>query len=190
MAVTVLACHLSNIVINSSDSPNGRKCKYTGQSVRAIPIRVLTVGKKRDRGVQLIVDEYKDKLQHYCSIDDVLIRSNPKNARDVKAQIEEEDCAVVNLIKSNDWVVILDEHGLDVSSERLAELIGDAGLTGASKMIFCIGGPYGHGRQLRQRANLSIKLSSLVLNHQIALVVLMEQLYRAWTILKGQKYHH
>uniref|UniRef100_A0A803LYS9 RNA methyltransferase n=1 Tax=Chenopodium quinoa TaxID=63459 RepID=A0A803LYS9_CHEQI len=116
-------------ITTAIDSPNGRKCKYTGQSVRAIPIRVLTVGKKRDRGVQLIVDEYKDKLQHYCSIDDVLIRSNPKNARDVKAQIEEEDCAVVNLIKSNDWVVILDEHGLDVSSERLAELIGDAGLT-------------------------------------------------------------
>ncbi|KAL2897943.1 putative RNA methyltransferase At5g10620 [Bienertia sinuspersici] len=157
---------------------------------RAIPIRVMTVGKKRSPGVQLIVDEYKDKLQHYSSIDDVLIRSNPKNARDVKAQIEEEDLAVINLIKSNDWVVILDEQGLDVGSERLAELIGDAGLTGASRIIFCIGGPYGHGRNLRERANLSIKLSSLVLNHQIALIVLMEQLYRAWTILKGQKYHH
>ncbi|XP_048495003.1 putative RNA methyltransferase At5g10620 isoform X1 [Beta vulgaris subsp. vulgaris] len=195
--ITLLARHLP-INLTSSDTPDGRKCKYTGQSVRAIPIRVLTVGKKRSRGVQLIVDEYKDKLQNYCSVDDVLVRSNPKNARDVKAQIEEEDFAVVNLIKSNDWVVILDEHGLDVGSERLAELIGDAGLTGASRMTFCIGGPYGHGIQLQQRANLSIKLSSLVLNHQIALVVLMEQLYsltefymfRAWTILKGQKYHH
>ncbi|KNA22391.1 hypothetical protein SOVF_034400 [Spinacia oleracea] len=190
MAVTLSARHLPTNIISSSDSSNGRKCKYTGQSVRAIPIRVLTVGKKRSLGVQLIVDEYKDKLQPYCSIDDVLIRSNPKNARDVKAQIEEEDSAVVSLIKSNDWVVILDEHGLDVGSERLAELIGDAGFTGASRMLFCIGGPYGHGRQLRQRANQSIKLSSLVLNHQVALVVLMEQLYRAWTILKGQKYHH
>ena len=51
-------------------------------------------------------------------------------------------------------------------------------MQGASRLLFCVGGPYGHGRQLRQRANLSMKLSSLVLNHQIALVVLMEQLYR------------
>ncbi|KAK2979105.1 hypothetical protein RJ640_005856 [Escallonia rubra] len=75
-------------------------------------------------------------------------------------------------------VVMLDEHGLDVGSQQMAELIGDAGNTGASSLLFCIGGPYGHGRQLRERANISIKLSSLVLNHQIALVVLVEQLYR------------
>ncbi|CAK9149843.1 unnamed protein product [Ilex paraguariensis] len=53
----------------------------------------------------------------------------------------------------------------------------DFDITGTSSLLFCIGGPYGHGRQLRERANISIKLSSLVLNHQVALVVLMEQLY-------------
>ncbi|XP_059642287.1 putative RNA methyltransferase At5g10620 [Cornus florida] len=169
--------------------PGGR-CKYTGQSVRALPIRILTVGKNRSRGVQLIVDEYTEKLKHYCRVEDVQIRSNPKNARDVMAQIEHEDMALMYLIKSDDWVVMLDEHGLDIKSEQMAELIGDAGNTGASSLLFCIGGPYGHGRQLRERANVSIKLSSLVLNHQIALAVLVEQLYRAWTILKGQKYHH
>ncbi|KAA8519068.1 hypothetical protein F0562_013324 [Nyssa sinensis] len=112
------------------------------------------------------------------------------NARDVMAQIEHEDMAFMYLIRSEDWVVLLDEHGRDIRSEQMAELIADAGNTGSSSLLFCIGGPYGHGRQLRKRANVSIKLSSLVLNHQIALVVLMEQLYRAWTILKGQKYHH
>ncbi|XP_028113122.1 putative RNA methyltransferase At5g10620 isoform X2 [Camellia sinensis] len=174
----------------------GRQCKYTGQSVflmrgqRALPIKILTVGRTRSQGVQLIVDDYIEKLKCYCRIEDVRIRSNPKNSRDVKAQVEHEDMAVMHLIRSDDWVVMLDEHGLDIESEQMAELIGDAGNTGASSLLFCIGGSYGHGRQLRQRANLSIKLSSLVLNHQIALVVLMEQLYRAWTILRGQKYHH
>ncbi|KAL5699515.1 23S rRNA (pseudouridine(1915)-N(3))-methyltransferase [Ranunculus cassubicifolius] len=85
---------------------------------------------------------------------------------------------------------MLDENGLDIGSIEMAELLGDAGNTGSSALTFCIGGPYGHGKQLRERANVTIKLSSMVLNHQIALVVLMEQLYRAWTILKGQKYHH
>ncbi|GAB4837710.1 hypothetical protein Ancab_002563 [Ancistrocladus abbreviatus] len=166
------------------------QCKYTGQSVRAVPIRVITVGKKRTRGVQLLVDEYAEKLKYYCSFDVVQIRSNPRNAHDVKAQIVDDDMAVINLIRSDDWVVMLDEGGHEMSSELMAELVGDAGMTGASRFLFCIGGPYGHGKELRKRADRSIKLSSLTLSHQIALVVLMEQLYRAWTILKGQKYHH
>ncbi|XP_050266160.1 putative RNA methyltransferase At5g10620 isoform X7 [Quercus robur] len=141
-----------------------RQCKYTGQSVRVVPIRILTVGKKRSPGVQLIVDEYIRKLNRYCTVDDVQIRSNPRNASDVSAQVDDEDTAMMSIIRSDDW--------------------------GASRLSFCIGGPYGHGRQLRERANISIKLSTLVLNHQIALLVLMEQLYRSWTILKGQKYHH
>ncbi|XP_038896821.1 putative RNA methyltransferase At5g10620 isoform X2 [Benincasa hispida] len=161
-----------------SASPSGGGCKYTGQSVRAVPIRVLTVGKKRSRGVQLLVDEYIEKLKNYCHIEDVLLRSNPRNARDPRAQVDDEDMAVVNLLKSDDWVVMLDENGKEMSSEQMADLVADAGTTGASRLSFCIGGPYGHGQQLRQRANLSIKLSSMVLNHQIALLVLMEQLYR------------
>ncbi|CAN4105210.1 unnamed protein product [Withania somnifera] len=96
----------------------------------------------------------------------------------------------MGLIRPDEWVVMLDERGHDVGSEQMASLIGDAGNKGASSLFFCIGGPYGHGRQLRESANISVKLSSLVLNHEIALVVLIELLYRGWTILKGQKYHH
>ncbi|XP_051137198.1 putative RNA methyltransferase At5g10620 isoform X2 [Andrographis paniculata] len=196
----------------------GKQCKHAGQSrlclQRPLPIRILTVGKKRSAGVQLIVDEYIEKLKHYCPVVDVRVKSNPRNARhprfvtwtgllpslamdinentnlDVRAQIDHEDMAVMDLIKSSEWVVMLDERGLDVGSEQIASIIADAGNSGALSITFCIGGPYGHGRQLRERANASIKLSSLVLNHEIALVVLAEQLYRAWTILKGQKYHH
>ncbi|RZC89327.1 hypothetical protein C5167_029230 [Papaver somniferum] len=173
-----------------SSPPGGRQSKYSGQAVRALPIRILTVGRKRSQGVQLLVDEYKDKLKLYCNFEDILIRSNPKNTSNVKAQIEGEDALVMQHIKSGDWVVLLDEHGLDIGSEQMADMVGDAGNSGSSTLSFCIGGPYGHGRQVRERANVTIKLSSMVLNHQIALVVLLEQLYRAWTILKGQKYHH
>ncbi|KAK9210734.1 hypothetical protein WN943_000107 [Citrus x changshan-huyou] len=145
---------------------------------RALPIRVITVGKKRSLGVQLVVDEYIGKLKYYCKVEDLQLRSNPKNTGDVKAQIKDEDMAVMNIISSDDWVVMLDENGLDIGSEQMAELMGDAGSTGASRISFCIGGPYGHGPKMRERANISIKLSSMVLNHQIALLVLVEQLYR------------
>uniref|UniRef100_A0A0E0H5P7 Plastid lipid-associated protein/fibrillin conserved domain-containing protein n=1 Tax=Oryza nivara TaxID=4536 RepID=A0A0E0H5P7_ORYNI len=139
---------------------------------RAMPMRVLTVGKKRSRGAQLIVEEYKEKLGYYCDIEDTLIKSNPKLTSDVKVQVEAEDMAMMLQLKPEDFVVVLDENGKDVTSEQVADLVGDAGNT------------------VRERADATIRLSSMVLNHQVALIVLMEQLYRAWTIIKGQKYHH
>ncbi|KAI5011248.1 hypothetical protein ZWY2020_013385 [Hordeum vulgare] len=168
----------------------GRRSKYTGQSVRVMPMRVLTVGKKRSQGTQLLLEEYKEKLGHYCDVEDTLIKSNPKLTSDVKVQIEAEDASMMQQLKAEDFVVVLDENGKDLISEQIADLIGDAGNTGSSRLIFCIGGPYGLGEQVRERADATIRLSSLVLNHQVALIVLMEQLYRAWTIIKGQKYHH
>ncbi|XP_072969670.1 putative RNA methyltransferase At5g10620 [Typha angustifolia] len=167
-----------------------RRSKYSGQSIRSIPMRILTVGKKRSQGIQLLVEEYKEKIKYYCSIEDILIRSNPKITSDVKAQIEAEDTVMMQQIKPEDLVVMLDENGKDIVSEQMADLVGDAGSTGSSRITFCIGGPYGHGSQVRERADVTIRLSSMVLNHQVALVVLLEQLYRAWTIIKGQKYHH
>uniref|UniRef100_A0A0A9D2W5 RNA methyltransferase n=1 Tax=Arundo donax TaxID=35708 RepID=A0A0A9D2W5_ARUDO len=168
----------------------GRRSKYSGQSVRVMPMRLLTVGKKRSRGTQLLVEEYKEKLGYYCDFEDTLIKSNPKLTSDVKVQVEAEDTAMMQQLKPEDFVVVLDENGKDVISEQIADLIGDAGNTGSSTLTFCISGPYGLGLQVRGRADATIRLSSLVLNHQVALIVLMEQLYRAWTIIKGQKYHH
>ncbi|CAN6583551.1 unnamed protein product [Malus baccata var. baccata] len=152
--------------------------KYAGQAVRAIPIRLKISKGKRDRKA----------YNSYCCVDDVHVRKNHKNARDSKAQLDHEGNAV------DDWFVILClshvllyEHEKDIGSEQMAELAGDAGKMRLS--LFCIGGPYGLGKELRERADVSIKLSSMVLNHQIALVLLVEQLYRSWTTLKGQKYH-
>nr|GME01425.1 putative RNA methyltransferase At5g10620 [Ipomoea batatas] len=76
MATTSFAVHPKQPIPSQ-----GKRCKYVGQSVRALPIRILTVGKKRSPGVQLIVDDYLEKLRHYCCVDDVRIKSNPKNAR-------------------------------------------------------------------------------------------------------------
>ncbi|GKV45066.1 hypothetical protein SLEP1_g52191 [Rubroshorea leprosula] len=190
MAISISACATPHWINTSIRSV--KQCKFIGQSVSALPIRIITVGKKRSPLPRCPVAGRwdVDKVRNYCPVDAVLIWSNPKNAREVRAQVDDEDMAVMNHIRSDDWVVMLDEHGLDIGSERFAELVGDAGSKGASRLLFCIGGPCGHGRQIQERANISVKLSSMVLNHQIALLVLVEQLYRSWTVLKGQKYHH
>ncbi|XP_076920031.1 putative RNA methyltransferase At5g10620 [Bidens hawaiensis] len=179
----------NNRVLNSGAKTRGSK--YAGQSVKPLPIHILTVGKTRSPGVQLILKDYMDKLKPYCPVHDLRIRSNPKNSTEPRVQIENEETGFMNFIKQDDWVVMLDENGVDMRSEEVADMIGDVGSKASgSRLVFCIGGAYGHGMKLRERANVKLKLSSLVLNHEIALVVLVEQLYRAWTILKGQKYHH
>ncbi|KAJ9540286.1 hypothetical protein OSB04_026792 [Centaurea solstitialis] len=185
-------CVFTTVNMKNHQAPDSgakaRGSKYTGQSIKPIPIHILTVGKTRSPGVQLIVKDYMEKLKPYCPVNDLRIRSNPKNSIDARVQVENEETGFMNFIKPDDWVVMLDENGKDLKSEEMADLIGDAG--SGSRLVFCIGGAYGHGMKLRERANVKVKLSSLVLNHEIALVVLVEQLYRAWTILKGQKYHH
>ncbi|CAK9861110.1 unnamed protein product [Sphagnum jensenii] len=160
------------------------------RSTRALPMRVITVGKARSIGVQNIALEYTKKIQHYCQFEDVQVRSNPKNTRDVRAQIASEGEYVMRLISAKEWLVLLDEHGKEVTSEQFADLMADASDTGARALVFCIGGPFGHGPQLHARANITVKLSSMVLNHQLAFVVLLEQIYRGWTILRGENYHH
>jgi 23S rRNA (pseudouridine1915-N3)-methyltransferase len=96
---------------------------------------------------------------------------------------------VLKTIAPTEHVILLDERGREVSSYDFADIIARAGDDG-TPLTFCIGGPYGHGDAMRSRANDSIRLSRLVLNHQVAVVVLLEQLYRGWAIARGEPYHH
>ncbi|MCO5589220.1 hypothetical protein L7F22_043186 [Adiantum nelumboides] len=75
-------------------------------------------------------------------------------------------------------VVLLDERGEEVTSEQFASLIEDAGSRMPTALVFCVGGPYGHAGDVVERSNRSVSLSSMVLNHQVALIVLLEQVYR------------
>ncbi|GBG75887.1 hypothetical protein CBR_g21129 [Chara braunii] len=170
--------------------PDSQTSDYGRLMERALPIRLIHVSKGQSMGAKVLTQEYAEKLSRYCGFDEVQIRPNPKNVSDANLQVEHEAERVMRLLKPRDWVIALDERGRTITSEQLADLIADAGDSGWLGLAFCIGGPYGHGADIIARANDKIKLSSLVLNHEIARVVLMEQLYRAWTILRGENYHH
>lgn len=93
-------------------------------------------------------------------------------------------------ITPQEYVVVLDERGKDLTSEGLADLLAMVGEEHAAGVVFAVGGAYGHSDAVRQRADRVVKLSSCVLNHAVAQVVLLEQVYRAYTILRGEPYHH
>ena len=143
-----------------------------------------------------LVTEWLDKARRYARVEEVRLPVNPQRAKnDNGAATRAEGERVLKHLAASDFVVLLDERGKAPSSEKLAELVAEAGercggSSSSSSLAFVVGGPFGHARAVRERADASISLSSLVLNHAVARVVLAEALYRAYTILKGVPYHH
>ncbi|KAG2501580.1 hypothetical protein HYH03_000085 [Edaphochlamys debaryana] len=154
-----------------------------------MPIRVITVSKENSKGSQLMAKELLEKVERYAPVTTLAIKPNPRNSTDPAVQRETEGERVLKALDGRDFVVVLDERGQEVKSEDMAKLVAAAGEEGRP-LVFCIGGPYGHSDAVRARADRMIRLSALVLNHQVAVVVLLEQLYRGWTILRGVPYHH
>lgn len=94
------------------------------------------------------------------------------------------------VLPSRGRLVVLDERGVDRDSLAFAALVGGAADDGVTGLVFALGGPYGHDPGLRARADVTVRLSALVMNHAVARVVVLEQLYRACTIRAGEPYHH
>ena len=155
-------------------------------AVRSVPITIVSVGKGGSRGAELMAAEWAGKLGRYVNVEECRVKPNPMNAKDPKVAVEHEGAKVSKLISSDHRIVVLDERGRDVKSEDVAKILASASKDGARGLTFAIGGPYGHSMEIRNRADDSIRLSSLVLNHEVARIVLLEQLYRAWTIIRGE----
>lgn len=145
-----------------------------------------------------LVTEWLDKARRYAKIEELRLPVNPVKAKDnAVAATRAEGERVLKQLTASDFVVLLDERGRAPSSERLAEIVAEAGercggggSSSSSSLAFVVGGPFGHAKGVQERADARISLSSLVLNHAVARVVLAEALYRAYTILKGVPYHH
>jgi 23S rRNA (pseudouridine1915-N3)-methyltransferase len=106
------------------------------------------------------------QIRRYTVVQEVQIKPNPKKASSVEVQKQAEGEKVLKALDSRDWVVLMDERGKNLTSEDLAQLIATAGDKG-TPLAFCIGGPFGHSDEVRGRSNESVRLSNMVLNHQV-----------------------
>lgn len=145
-------------------------------------IVIMTIGKDKDEVSNDLIRHFEIRLLRYLPVEWVYI------PHDVTK--EKEGIRVLSLIKKEDYVVLLDERGRDIKSEALAELVANRMVDSVKRMVFVIGGAYGVSEDVTLRANYVWKLSSLVFPHMLVRVILVEQLYRALTIIKGEKYHH
>ncbi len=145
-------------------------------------ILILSIGKEHN-------DVYEDSIRHFQMR---ILRYLPLEWLYIPHDVtkEKEGEKILSHIKKEDYVVLLDEKGKDIKSEALAELIENRMVDGARKMVFIIGGAYGVSKNIEERANYTWKLSSLIFPHMLVRVIVLEQIYRAMTIIKGEKYHH
>lgn len=150
---------------------------------------VLTVGKGGNRWADEAVDDYARRLRRY---DGLVERSvKPETFRgDVEAVRAKEGERLLAAVKPRDHLVVLDERGDEPTTDDFVQLVRDCRLHGTSRLVFAIGGAYGHAPETRRAAARVMRLSGLVLNHEVARVVLVEQIYRAYAILNGVPYHH
>lgn len=142
----------------------------------------LSIGKQKDELTDDIVKHFEMRILRYLPIEWVYI------PHDVTK--EKEGVKIMEYLKKEDYVVLLDERGKDMKSEALAELVENRMVDSVRRMVFVIGGAYGVSDSVTERANYVWKLSSLVFPHMLVRIILVEQLYRALTIIKGEKYHH
>jgi 23S rRNA (pseudouridine1915-N3)-methyltransferase len=137
------------------------------------------------------VSEYMNRIGRYCSFEyEVLADAKRPSVLSPERLSELEAEVFLKRIKANDFVILLDEKGLLQSSEEMALQMKQWMNSGIVNPTFIIGGAYGFGKSLRERSNTTWSMSPMTFSHQLARLVFGEQLYRAFTIIKGEPYHH
>ena len=154
-------------------------------------ITVLAMGKTDSRELQLLIDIYAKRLTHYIKFESKVLPDikNVKNLS-VAEQKKKEGEVILNEVSKSDVLVLLDERGKQFSSKELAQSLQKRMNSGIKNLIFVIGGPYGFSEAVYQRAMQELSLSKMTFSHQMVRLFFVEQIYRAFTILKNEPYHH
>jgi len=154
-------------------------------------IKLVCIGKTDKKELEALIGIYSDRLQHYIKFEFEIIPDLKKTKNlDENQQKSKEGELILSGIQNSDFMVLLDENGKQFSSETFSEYLQKRMNTGLKRLIFVIGGPYGFSEEIYKRANAKISLSKMTFSHQMVRLFFTEQLYRAFTILKNEPYHH
>jgi 23S rRNA (pseudouridine1915-N3)-methyltransferase len=154
-------------------------------------ITLLLTGKTEEGWIKTGFAQYLKRLEHYCTLEVIEIPALKQSGKISAAeQNKAEGEAQLAKIAASDRLVLMDEKGKEFSSQGLAAWIEKQQSAGHKRVVFLIGGPFGFSDKVYERANERISLSQMTFSHQMVRVILAEQLYRAYTITKGEKYHH
>lgn len=154
-------------------------------------VQFWVIGKTTDTYLLPGINEYKNRLKRYCQFEYIEFPAAKigKNASEKETKNKEEK-AVLEKLQKSDFLVLMDEKGQEQTSEKFASFLSNHQMRGTKNLVFLIGGAYGFSTSVYERANIQIALSKMTFTHQMVRLIFTEQLYRAFTITKGEKYHH
>jgi 23S rRNA (pseudouridine1915-N3)-methyltransferase len=154
-------------------------------------ITLLTIGKTDDKYLKEGLDKYLKRLKHYISFKIVELPAlkNSKSLSEEQQKSKEAEL-IFKQITQTDQLLLLDEHGQEFSSVKFSEFLNKKMLSSTQHLVFVTGGPYGFAAEIYKRANDKLSLSKMTFSHQMVRLFFLEQLYRAFTILKDEPYHH
>jgi 23S rRNA (pseudouridine1915-N3)-methyltransferase len=153
-------------------------------------IKLITIGKTDESYLKDGIDKYLKRLKHYVSFELIIINDVKVGKKtNVTLQKELEEKEILSKVDVNDYLILLDENGEEYNSVDFSKFLQKR-MNSGNDIVFVIGGPFGFSNRMYERANAKVGLSKLTFSHQMVRLFFVEQLYRAFTILKGEKYHH
>jgi 23S rRNA (pseudouridine1915-N3)-methyltransferase len=152
-------------------------------------IIILGIGKTNEKYLTEGIDIFTKRLKHYTNFE-LLLLPDVKTIYDSKVLIEKETEQFLKHIKDDDFLILCDERGRLLTSIELSELLSKRMVESNKRVIFLIGGAFGVSESVKKRANFTLSLSNLTFSHQMIRLFLAEQIYRAFTIIKNEKYHN
>ncbi len=154
-------------------------------------ITLLTVGKTEDKYLLEGIDKYVKRLKHYIKFElkELPELKNTKNLSEEQQKSKEAELLQKNF-SNTDFIILLDEKGSTYTSVQFSDFLNKKMIATTQHIVFVIGGPYGFDQSIYQRANDKISLSKMTFSHQMVRLFFTEQIYRAFTILRGEPYHH
>ncbi|MDC9723035.1 MAG: 23S rRNA (pseudouridine(1915)-N(3))-methyltransferase RlmH [Urechidicola sp.] len=154
-------------------------------------IKLLAIGKTDDKNLIQLIDTYQNRLKHYIKFELQLLPDikNVKNLSE-KQQKEKEGELLLKQLQPNDQLILLDEKGKDFRSKEFANYLQKKMNSGIKQIVLVIGGPYGFSDAVYQKAQGKVSFSKMTFSHQMIRLFVVEQIYRGFTILKNEPYHH
>ncbi|WP_415061041.1 23S rRNA (pseudouridine(1915)-N(3))-methyltransferase RlmH [Flavobacterium sp.] len=154
-------------------------------------IKLIAIGKTDQKNLQALMDEYQKRLSFYIKFELEII-PDIKNAKNLSEpqQKEKEGELILQKLSPTDFLILLDENGKSFSSVEFSEELQKKMNAGVKTLVYVIGGPYGFSDAVYQKAQQKISLSKMTFSHQMVRLFFIEQLYRGFTILRNEPYHH
>lgn len=154
-------------------------------------IKLIAIGKTDNKALQVLIEDYQKRLQHYVNFVFEIIPDikNAKNLTEAQ-QKQKEGGLIMKQLKPTDVLILLDEKGKEMNSIDFASYLQKHMNSGIKQLVLVIGGPYGFSPDIYQKAKGKLALSKMTFSHQMIRLFAIEQLYRGFTILKNEPYHH